>query len=114
MSDLKQLASALGDDVVNEVKTTLGADYDSLTDEQKDAIKRTGAKLMELQLRARSGEDVTEKLQAVESTVQDWKVWGAISASEAFYAGVQKVAKTLGTFLGGFAAEAAGRLVPGL
>lgn len=105
MSDLSELAVKLGGDVVAEVKASLGEDYASLTDEQKASIARTGVALMELQLRAKAGEDVALKLEAVESTVQDWKVWGEISADVAFWKGVQKVAQTFGSFLAGAAGK---------
>jgi len=114
MSDFKKLAGGLGNDIVSTIRESLGDDYENLTDEQKESIKWAASKTIELQLRAKSGEDVTEKLQALESTVRDWKVWGEFGLEDAFWKGVQEVAKTFGSFLGGFAVEAASRIVPGL
>ena len=114
MSEFKKIAKGLGQDVLLSVRTSLGDDYDSLTDEQKQSIKDTAAKVVEMQLREAAGEDVVAKKQALETTVRDWKVWGEFGIEAAFWKGVQEVAKAFGTFLGGFAAEAASRIVPGL
>ena len=120
MSEFRALAETLGQDIVASVKADLGEDYASLTDEQKQSIEDTGVRVVELGLRLKATSDpiekaeLEEKLQAVESTVKDWKVWGKIGAADAFWKGVQKVALTLGTFLGGLAGEAVSRLVPGL
>ena len=120
MSEFAALAEKLGGDVVTEVKGSLAADYEALTDEQKASIKTAGVKVMDLRLRLQVASDPIEiadlqaKLQAVESAVQDWKVWGEIGADVAFWKGVQVVAATLGSFLGGRVGEAANRLIPGL
>lgn len=114
MSDFKKLSKGLGSDVLLAIRTSLGDDYETLTDEQKQSIKDTAAKAIELQLREASGEDVAEKKQAVESTVRDWKVWGEFGIEAAFWKGVQEVSKALGSFLGSFAVEAASRIVPGI
>ena len=103
MTELTDLALGLGKEVLAEVKASLGEDYASLTDEQKQSIEDTAAKLLELQLRSKSGEDVEAQLQAVVSTIQDWKVWGEFATESAFWKGVQKVASALGSFLGGLA-----------
>lgn len=112
MSDILDLAKELGTDVVAEVKTVLGNDYETLTEDQKESIKRTANTYMALQLRLKvakakgaTGEvqDLEEKVQAVESTILDWKVWGELEADTAFWKGVEKVASTFGSFLGGAA-----------
>ena len=100
MSTLADVATSLGRDLVGEVKTSIGEDYNSLTTEQTDSIQETAIFYYELQLRAKAGEDVADKLQAVASTVQDWKVWGELGVEDAFWKGVQKVASIFGTFLG--------------
>lgn len=113
-------ASDLGKQVVDEVKLSLGDDYKSLTGEQKDSILETGTLLMkkELELAAETDEgkklEIKDQIQALESTVTDWKVWGELAIEDAFWKGVQKVASTIGSFLAAFAGEAISRLVPGL
>lgn len=114
MSEFKKLADGLGKDVVSEIRGSLKEDYESLTQEQKDSIKWAASKSFELQLREKSGEDVSEKKQALESTVRDWRVWGEFGLEDAFWKGVQQVSKAVGSFLGGFAVEAASRIIPGL
>lgn len=120
MNDFAELAFSLGRDVHAEVKTSLGADYATLTLEQMQSIETTGAKYIELQLRLKLTTDPAEivaiknKLQALESIVKDWKVWGAFAIEDAFWKGVQKVAATFGSFLGGLAGEAASRIIPGI
>lgn len=111
MREFGELAESLAGEVIEEVQAALGDDYDSLTDEQKESIRWTAEKVLELRIRVKTGEvGAEEKLEAVESTVQDWKVWGEIGADAAFWKGVQVVAETLGSFLAG-----AGRgLIPGL
>lgn len=110
MSEFLELAEQLSLDVVKEVKESLGGDYEALTAEQQASIKDTAVRVIDLRLRLKAGEDVADKLQAVESTVKDWKVWGQIGADVAFWKGVKVVAETLGTFLAG----AAKGFIPGL
>ena len=110
----------LGLEVVNEVKLSLGDDYDTLTDEQKGSILETATLLMEKEIALATETDEAKKkglkdqIQALESTVSNWKVWGELAIEDAFWKGVQKVAATIGSFLAAFATEAISRIVPGL
>ena len=113
-------AAELGKQVLEEVKTSLGDDYDSLTKEQTDSIEETATMLMAKQIELATTDDATKKqeltaqIEALESIVQDWKVWGVLGVEDAFWKGVSKVAATIGTFLASFATEALSRIVPGL
>ncbi len=118
-------ATTLGMQVLHEVKTALGDDYALLTDEQRLSIRDTATMLMEKQVELKAAlalptpdpekvADLQSQIQAIESTVKDWKVWGAFAIEEAFWKGVQKVAAAIGSFLSAFATEAISRLVPGL
>ncbi len=117
MSDLEHLANNLGNDILEETKELLGRDWHSLSTPQRESIRETGAKYMEIQLRLRVCDDpkeekeLKEKQQALESTVADWKAWGEFAIEEAFWEGVKKVASIFGSFLGAFATEAAGRII---
>ena len=108
MSDLGAVAKTLGEDIYSNVRSSLGDDWDALTGEQKDSIKETAQLYMELQLRSKTGDDVAEKLQAVESTVKDWEVWGEFAVEKAFWEGIDKAASAFGTFLGAVARTALG------
>jgi len=114
VSDFEGQAKDLGLKVFYDVKNSLGDDWDGLTEDQKQSIAHVAEKIMELELRQKAGEDVTAKLEAVSSTIQDWKVWGELAVEEAFWKGVQKVAETIGSFLAAFATEALKRIVPGV
>lgn len=110
----------LGRQVLLEVQTSLGDDWSTLTDEQKNSIEETATMLMakQFELAAETDpvkkKDIQEQILALESIVTDWKVWGAFAIEEAFWRGVQKVAAAIGTFLAAFADEAISRIVPGL
>ncbi len=112
--------AVLGLEVLNEVKTALGDDYKSLTDEQRLSIRETATMAMEKEIALKTETepakiaDLKLQLEAIESTVTDWKVWGVLGVEEAFWKGVQKVAATIGSFLSAFALEALKRLVPGI
>ena len=113
-------AAELGRQVLADVQTSLGDDYETLSAAQKASIEQTATMLMgkQLELSTQPGAERTAELeaqiQALESTVQDWKVWGVLALEDAFWEGVKRAAETLGSFLAAFATEAIGRIVPGL
>ena len=99
-------AEHLGLQVLQEVKDSLGDDYAKLTDRQRLSIRDTAIMMMEKELALATEDDVVKKqeikeqIQALESIVKDWKVWGEMAIEDAFWKGVQKVAVTFGSFLG--------------
>lgn len=111
-------ASDLGKQVLDEVLTSLGDDANSLTPEQRTSIEETATMLLKKEIELSAETDVSKKqsikdqIQAIESTVQDWKVWGEFALEDAFWKGVQKVAATIGSFLAAFALEVIGRIIP--
>lgn len=93
------LAQDLGKDVLNSVKDDLGGEWDLLTDVEKETLERNSKKYMELKLREKLGEDVSEQLAAVDSVILDFRTQGAIAVSAAFVKGVQQAGALLGAFL---------------
>ena len=105
--------------VLADVKETLGEEvYNKLTDEQRLSIRDTATMLLEKQfeLTTQPGESRSVELQAqieaLESTVKDWKVWGDFAIEAAFWKGIQRAAAAVGTFLATFALEVIGRIIP--
>ncbi len=111
-------AAHLGLQVLADVKESLGEDYYKLTDEQRLSIRDTATMLISKQIELATTDDVTKKvelqaqIEAIESTVKDWKVWGAFAIEAAFWKGVQRAAAAVGTFLASFALEVIGRIIP--
>lgn len=110
MADLEAIAKKLADTVQSQVKLALAEEWDSVSDETKDDIKRTGLRLGELALREFAGEDVSLQKALVLSSVTDWKTGAkfktallAEKAESAFLAGLEVAGDVLGKFLGSFA-----------
>lgn len=109
MSEIAALAEVTGKEILHDMQTSIGDDWSSLTDAQKQSIKRVAERAVEIPLRMKLTSDPAVKanleaqLEATLSSVADWKTWGELALEDAFWKGVQKVASTLGSFLMGAA-----------
>jgi len=92
-------------DAIGEIREILEGQWDELTDEQKTSATRAAKRLLTLKAHQTAGKDVTEDLEFVKVTVQEFVGAGEISLATAFEAafwkGVNKAADAFGTFLGG-------------
>lgn len=116
MSEILQLAEGLGKGIFNEMKSHIGERWDSITDEQKDTVKKVATGVVEYRLKVKldPSDENKQLLETYESAVKDWRAWGEMWAEDAFWKGVAKVGASLGSFLGALAGEALDRVVPGL
>lgn len=117
MSDILKLAEGLGKEILADMKGSIGDAWDSLTDEQVATVKKVAIKVPEYRLRVKldpDNQDLKDKLETWESATLDWRAWGEMGAEDAFWKGVERVAGSLGSFLGALGGEALDRLVPGL
>lgn len=94
-----------------EIKDTLGVKWDCFTETQKNSVTRAVKRIIELEWKAKTtGEDVSEDLEFVKTTVSQFKLAGEIALYDAFWKGVTKALEALGAFLVG----AGKSLLPGL
>jgi hypothetical protein len=99
---------------LDDIKAALAEKWDLLTPEQKASAARAAKRVIELEIKKKTGEDVTDDLEFVKTTIGEFKVAGEIAATSAFqnafWTGVNKALEALGSFLAG-----AGKgLIPGL
>jgi len=96
---------------LDEIKDVLGDKWDGLSEEQKTAATRAATRIVELEWKAKTtGEDVSEDLEFVKTTVSQFKLAGEIALYDAFWKGMTKALEALGHFLVG----AGKSLIPGL
>lgn len=103
--DILALSQDLGKSVLESLKSDLGAEWDALPKEEKDAAKRLAEAYMALKLREKLGENVDEQLGFVEVGIKNFRVSGEIAFSESFAKGVNTAASLLGSFLLGRLSE---------
>lgn len=107
MSEILEIAKLSGKEILHDMQVSIGDDWDSITDEQKESMARVAQRAVELPLRIKIETDPIKKadleaqLEATLSTVKDWKTWSELALEDAFWAGVKRVAETLGSFLMG-------------
>ncbi len=107
MSEIAELARISGKEILNDMQTSIGDDWSSLTEKQMDSIARVAQRAVELPLKIKIASSLVDKtdleaqLEATLSSVKDWKTWSELALEDAFWKGVQRVASTLGSFLMG-------------
>lgn len=96
---------------LNEIQEALGDKWATLFEEQQRAAARSARRLVELEFKKRTGEDVSDAdIAFVRTTVEGFKLAGEIALYDAFWKGMNKAFEALGSFLVG-----AGKgLIPGL
>jgi len=96
---------------LDEIMGSLGDKWNTITDEHKRAAARSARRLVELEFKKRTGEDVSDAdIAFVKVTVEGFKLAGEIALYDAFWKGLNKAFEALGSFLVG----AGKSLVPGL
>jgi len=107
VSEILELAKLTSREILNNMKTSIGDDWSSLTAQQKESIARVALRTAELPLKIKIETDPIKKadleaqLEATLSTVKDWKTWSELALEDAFWKGVKRVSESLGSFLMG-------------
>lgn len=103
MSSLEEGLKQSAEEGFETFKSILGDRFDSLTDRQKDSAQRCLKRLTKLKLKELQGEDVSEDLEFIQVTVDEFKLAGQIALADAindaFWKGVNKASAALGIFL---------------
>lgn len=101
MSDLfDDLAEALAQDIITEVKVVFKAKWDTLSNDERSSITKASRRYATLILLEKAGQDVAEKLLVLEATMANWKSAGQIELYDAFQESVTKIVSLVGVFAG--------------
>ena len=105
---LMELATNLGMQILDGTKTALKGEWDSLTDEDKNQVKRATTQLAKLEAKHRllGEEPDPERVKVLKATIRNWVVVGEIKVAKvqsAFLEGLKAAASVAGSFLAGFA-----------
>ena len=120
MSEIFELAKSQSEKILEHLKESIGDAWESLPDEKKQTVETLALKIPEFRLRVlidSDNEDLRAKLETYESAAGDWKVWTELEGEKlynSFWGGVERTARSLGTFLGVAAGEFVSRLIPGV
>lgn len=106
MDEPEKLVKDIAAGILESVQTALADEWDSVSDETKDYVRRAAKRVGDLTYRKLvKGEDVEQQLKLVYSVVADFKAAGrfksavaAQKAEAAFWVGVQRVGESLSKF----------------
>jgi hypothetical protein len=98
---LTEAGEKFAKEAFDNIKAAAGDKWDNFTDAQKDAAKRSAARLVELSIQERQGITVTDERTFIEVTVNGFKLAGQIALYDAFWEGLNKALEALGSFLAG-------------
>lgn len=105
--NISDIATNIGDQIMEEVKQQLKEDWTALAPTAKDDLRKAALRYGFLVAKGMSGQDVDEPMQVLRATMKNYVVAGKVEISQlaqnAFWKGAQRVAQTFGSFLNGLA-----------